>query len=242
MNRNSQKTREKILKTATKLFLQKGVDQVGVREIAAKAGINLSLMNYYFQTKENLFETIFDSLVMDKAIKLRSILESDLPIEKKIRDYTNTYIDMLIGNPLLVSFVVSSLHRSPEQLKSMNAVVALYNSEVFCKHLISEAEAGRIRRVDPEQLYISMLPTSLRKKDSDMKIDKTTYEYRKERPIGMTADHTSRPDKVLFFADLHFLFLETTTKMAHYLLPNTQVNASQKSKSHFSLRTKRVNL
>ena len=157
MNRNSQKTREKILKTATKLFLQKGVDQVGVREIAAKAGINLSLMNYYFQTKENLFETIFDSLVMDKAIKLRSILESDLPIEKKIRDYTNTYIDMLIGNPLLVSFVVSSLHRSPEQLKSMNAVVALYNSEVFCKHLISEAEAGRIRRVDPEQLYISMI-------------------------------------------------------------------------------------
>lgn len=157
MNRNSQKTREKILKTATKLFLQKGVDQVGVREIAAKAGINLSLMNYYFQTKENLFETIFDSLVMDKAIKLRSILESDLSIEKKIRDYTNTYIDMLIGNPLLVSFVVSSLHRSPEQLKSMNAVVALYNSEVFCKHLISEAEAGRIRRVDPEQLYISMI-------------------------------------------------------------------------------------
>lgn len=157
MNRNSQKTREKILKTATKLFLQKGVDQVGVREIAAKAGINLSLMNYYFQTKENLFETIFDSLVMDKAIKLRSILESDLPIEKKIRDYTNTYIDMLIGNPLLVSFVVSSLHHSPEQLKSMNAVVALYNSEVFCKHLISEAEAGRIRRVDPEQLYISMI-------------------------------------------------------------------------------------
>ena len=157
MNRNSQKTREKILKTATKLFLQKGVDQVGVREIAAKAGINLSLMNYYFQTKENLFETIFDSLVMDKAIKLRSILESDLPIEKKIRDYTNTYIDMLIGNPLLVSFVVSSLHRSPEQLKSMNAVVALYNSEVFCKHLISEADAGRIRRIDPEQLYISMI-------------------------------------------------------------------------------------
>ena len=157
MNRNSQKTREKILKTATKLFLQKGVDQVGVREIAAKAGINLSLMNYYFQTKENLFETIFDSLVMDKAVKLRSILESDLPIEKKIRDYTNTYIDMLIGNPLLVSFVVSSLHRSPEQLKSMNAVVALYNSEVFCKHLISEADAGRIRRIDPEQLYISMI-------------------------------------------------------------------------------------
>ena len=37
-----------------------------------------------------------------------------------------------------------------------------------------------------------MLPTNLRKKDSDMKIDKTTYKNRKERQIGMTADHTCR--------------------------------------------------
>ena len=39
-----------------------------------------------------------------------------------------------------------------------------------------------------------------------MKIDKTTYKDREKRQIGMTADHTSRPDKVLFFADPHFLF------------------------------------
>ena len=75
-----------------------------------------------------------------------------------------------------------------------------------------------------------------------MKIDKTTYKDKEENQIGMTAYYTSRPDKVLFFTDPLFLFLETTTKMAHYLLPNTQVNASQKSKSHFSLRTKRINL
>jgi hypothetical protein len=39
-----------------------------------------------------------------------------------------------------------------------------------------------------------------------MKIEKMTY---KDRPIGMTADHTSRPDKVLFFADTHFLFFNS---------------------------------
>ena len=39
-----------------------------------------------------------------------------------------------------------------------------------------------------------------------MKIDMTTYKDRKERQIGMTTDRTSRPDKVLFFADPHFLF------------------------------------
>ena len=44
-----------------------------------------------------------------------------------------------------------------------------------------------------------------------MKIDKTTYKDRKETQIGMTTDHTSRPDKVLFFADTHFLFKSRPT-------------------------------
>ncbi len=49
-----------------------------------------------------------------------------------------------------------------------------------------------------------------KKKDSDMKIDMTTYTD-KENQIGLTADHTSRPDKVLFFADPHFLFKSQPT-------------------------------
>ena len=42
-----------------------------------------------------------------------------------------------------------------------------------------------------------------------MKIDRTTYKDRKENQTGMTADLTSRPDKVLFFADTHFLFFKS---------------------------------
>jgi hypothetical protein len=49
------------------------------------------------------------------------------------------------------------------------------------------------------------------KKDSNMKIDKPTYLDRKENQTGMTADHTSRPYKVLFFADTHFLFKSRPT-------------------------------
>ena len=101
------KTKQKILATATDLFLEKGVDRVGVREIATKAGVNLSLMNYYFQSKENLFDTIFEMLVKEKALKTREILETDAPLEQKIKDYTFAYIDLIIERPILVSFVLS---------------------------------------------------------------------------------------------------------------------------------------
>jgi AcrR family transcriptional regulator len=157
MSKGSIKTKQKILTTATDLFLKKGVDRVGVREIAAKAGINLSLMNYYFQSKEKLFETIFDMLVKDKADAIREILESEMNIEDKIRAYSHTYIDILLEKPILVSFVLSVIHRNPEKIKSMGSVLALYNSEKFCNHINSESEAGKIRKVDPEQLYISLI-------------------------------------------------------------------------------------
>jgi hypothetical protein len=48
-----------------------------------------------------------------------------------------------------------------------------------------------------------------------MEIDKTTYKDRKENQTGMTADHTSRPDKVLFFSDTHFLFFKSRPHIAH---------------------------
>lgn len=47
-----------------------------------------------------------------------------------------------------------------------------------------------------------------KKKDSDMKIDKTTYKD-KENQIGLTDYRTSRPEKVLFFVDPHFLFFKS---------------------------------
>jgi len=48
------------------------------------------------------------------------------------------------------------------------------------------------------------------KKDSDrMKHDSKTHIDKQEIQIGMTANHTNRPDKILFFADPHFLFLKS---------------------------------
>ena len=150
-------TRDKLIETAKELFLKKGVDRVGVREIAAQAGINLSLMNYYFRSKEILFETIFDILSKEKATVLREILNSDQPLKNKLKDYVFKYIDILSSDPILVSFVLSIIHRNPEKISKMKSVVYLYNTDIFCAQLNREADAGKIKRIDPEHFYISMI-------------------------------------------------------------------------------------
>jgi len=53
--RNADATKEAILEAARIAFSEKGIDGVGVREIAEAAGCNAALVNRYFGGKEQLF-------------------------------------------------------------------------------------------------------------------------------------------------------------------------------------------
>jgi len=150
-------TKEKIIQAATGLFLEKGYERTSVREIASRANINLALMNYYFRSKEILFETIVNLLIGKTSGVLKKILDSDLNLEEKIWQYICKYIDMLIQNPLLVSFILAVLNRNPDQLTKLTVTDNLYNSEVFKKQLLVEFNEGKIKKTDPEQFYINML-------------------------------------------------------------------------------------
>ncbi|TVR41253.1 MAG: TetR/AcrR family transcriptional regulator [Bacteroidia bacterium] len=153
----SRNTEKKIFDAATELFLEKGVDRTSVREIANKAEINLALMNYYFRSKENLFDTIFSSLVKKNSEELIRILNSDLELFEKIEQYVEVYIEMLSENPLLVSFVMAILHRSRERITEMKAISSLYATDQFTKQLLDEAKKGNIRRTDPTHFFVDML-------------------------------------------------------------------------------------
>lgn len=150
-------TQEKIVYSATQLFLEKGYDRTSVRDIASKAKINVALMNYYFRSKEILFETIIDLLIGKSSVSLKEILNSDLELNTKIKNYVSRYIDILIENPLLISFVLAVLNRNPEKLTKLKVADDLYNSPIFSNQLKEEAAKGNIRDVEPEQLFINIL-------------------------------------------------------------------------------------
>jgi len=153
----SKNTEQKIFDAATELFLEKGVDRTSVREIANKAGINLALMNYYFRSKENLFDAIFTMLVKKNTRKLIKILDSEVGLEEKIRKYVEAYIDMLSDNPLLVSFVMAIVHRSQDRITQMKAISSLYSTPKFAQQVFEENKKGTIRHTSPTQLFVDML-------------------------------------------------------------------------------------
>lgn len=56
-------TAGRILDAALDVFSERGFDGTGTREIASRAGVNLGLIKYYFDSKEKLWKAAVDEVV-----------------------------------------------------------------------------------------------------------------------------------------------------------------------------------
>ena len=68
---STEATRQRLLAAAEALFAEKGYAGTSVREIAARAGCNLSLIHYYFGSKDGLLTEV----VRGKAGQVGDVLE-----------------------------------------------------------------------------------------------------------------------------------------------------------------------
>lgn len=67
--RDAAKTREAIRNAAQRHFTEHGFEASGVREIAADVGVNVAMVNRYFESKEGLFwEAVIEEYNIDDLI------------------------------------------------------------------------------------------------------------------------------------------------------------------------------
>jgi len=112
-------TEEKIKSSARIVFHQKGYAATRTRDIAEAAGINLALLNYYFRSKEKLFDLIMLE-TMQQFMQNAMFIMNDATsvLDQKIQLLVNNYIDLLIAEPDIPLFIMSEIKRDPQQLLS----------------------------------------------------------------------------------------------------------------------------
>lgn len=149
------KTEEKIKETARGFFINRGYAATKIRDIADKAGINLSLLNYYFRSKEKLFQTILAESIEEIFGPLISVMNEEIPLDKKITKLVEKEIDMFINNSELAIFVFSELRLTPEKYLPKAEVSRFGKVEVLItKQIREEIEKGTIRKIDTLQLLM----------------------------------------------------------------------------------------
>src|SRR5690554_1147498 len=110
---------EKIIAAARKVFLEKGYAATRTRDIANEAGINLALLNYYFRSKEKLFQLIMTEKVQQLFSIILPIVNNDeMTLEQKLENLIENYINLFILNPDLPLFVISEIRFNAEGFKS----------------------------------------------------------------------------------------------------------------------------
>jgi AcrR family transcriptional regulator len=155
-------TEEKIKEAARKLFTQKGFSATRTRDIAEEAGINLALLNYYFRSKQKLFDIImmenFRQFIQGISF---NFLEQNNTLDQKITMIVTMYIDFLGQNPDLPLFILNELRNNPEQLAAnIGSEVGSARSKFFGQLKLA-AEEGKIGDLNPFHLMANLIGLSV---------------------------------------------------------------------------------
>jgi len=136
--RDSAVTRARILKTAEKIFSEKGFDGSRVDDIAKEAGVNKALIYYYFKSKNEILETILSNLYKDaKNMIVQSARGTpDISSDDNYRKLFDAYINFVAKNREIIKIAIAE--STKDDTKS-SVVMELGN-------IIINAEIENIRR------------------------------------------------------------------------------------------------
>lgn len=109
-----------IMEAAEREFMSKGYDGAKTQAIAKEAGVTHAMLHYYFRTKENLFNKVYEEKT---GIMLQSIISAFQDNEgtffERLEKGIEAHFDFLAKNPDLPRFVINELISKPKRAEFM---------------------------------------------------------------------------------------------------------------------------
>lgn len=151
-------TKHKIFTSARDLFVRKGYDATSIREIASVSEANVAMVNYYFESKYNLFEEVFEDSLEMLTSEVFKIFKADLSIFELIEAWVSTYYEILLKHPEIPIFVLREISQNPERLTTGLKSKKPY--EIFLQlsaRINEEVEKGTICKTPPLDFLLNVL-------------------------------------------------------------------------------------
>lgn len=162
MTESDKQTEEKIFEAATDVFVDKGMDGARMQDIATHAGINKALLHYYFRTKDQLFNGVFEMIARKVLKKFAPVFDENLSLEAKIRFFFREHITFLQENPRLPGFLLNEVNRNPDRIKKLlkNVDFDILWSKLYEQHK-EELEKYNITQATMPQVMVSIAAISV---------------------------------------------------------------------------------
>jgi len=105
--------RRQILAAAVRVFARKGFHASRVGDIAEEAGVAHGLLYHYFDSKDELLETIFHETWSELLAAMREVEDSGKPAREQLRGVAAILLRSWRRDPELVRVLVREVARSP---------------------------------------------------------------------------------------------------------------------------------
>lgn len=130
--KSMQSKKELILKAAELEFLANGYEATKTTQIAKRAGVTHAMLHYYYQSKENLFNKIFENKIeILKAPVVALAQNKDIDLRDRIRGIIELHFDFLKTHPNLPHFLINEMRSNPQLIKILREKVGGTLSETF---------------------------------------------------------------------------------------------------------------
>lgn len=151
-------TEEKIKEAARIVFYRKGFAATRTRDIAEEAEINLALLNYYFRSKQKLFEIIMIETLSGFVRNMITVLNDEKTnLDDKVSEIATRYIDLITKEPEIPTFIVAEIRSNPDLLLNKLPIrEVLMNSVFFKQHQQAVAE-GKIKEPNPLHFLMNLI-------------------------------------------------------------------------------------
>ncbi len=157
-------TEQLIKDTAKKIFFGEGRFNATTQEIADAAGVNRTLINYYFRSRDNLFNTVFEEAQAKEHERTEMIVFAEMPLRDKIAQYLDIMLEQSKDYPYLEIYMVTQMnqgcvYKDPETMNRM--------LDKFYLQIAIEMDKGNIAKMRPEQFLLNFIsltsfPVSMR--------------------------------------------------------------------------------
>ena len=154
----------KILETAERLFLEKGLSLTSTTEIAKAVGCNQALVHYYFRTKDKLFEAVFQKKIFVFITSFMKIDGENLSFEEKVRHKIEAHFDMLMENQQLPFLFLNELITNPSRIKMIKENFGPLPSLVYSQfetELDAEIQKGTVRPIAVIDIILSVFSLNI---------------------------------------------------------------------------------
>jgi AcrR family transcriptional regulator len=154
-------TREQLLKTASKLFAEKGFEAVTTRELAREADVNIAMIAYYFGSKDGLFKAMIEERFPKTVSKLRAIQKIEGTAWDKISAVIDLYVERIVGEGSFHKIIMRelSLEQRPEHREMILSGIE-QNWKVIKTYIEEGQESGLFKTdIDAELTLASVFGT-----------------------------------------------------------------------------------